>query len=106
MPPRVVKISPQAARWLAAELAYIAERRPQAARAIAARLRTAVQNLAGFPNIGPEGWIPGTRRVVVQPYILTIRIRAEIVEVAAIRHARQGAAYAPSEDDEETPGGR
>ena len=96
MAPRPAKLSPDAARWLKEEIAYIAARRPEAARAIAARIRTARQNLADYPKIGPEGWIQGTRRVVVPPYVLTVRVRRGIIEVAAIRHAQQGDAYTPS----------
>lgn len=97
MAPSLAKISPEAARWLKDEIAYIAARRPEAARAIAARLRAARQNLADYPKIAPEGWIPGTRRLAVPPYVLTLRIRHGMIEIAAIRHAQQRDAYAPRE---------
>jgi len=88
-------MSPQAAAWLKAEIAYVADRNPAAAKKIAAAIRLALRNLAEFPKIGPAGRIPGTRRLVVSPYVLTIRQSGDIVEVAAIRHARQSDAYAP-----------
>jgi len=97
MAPRLVKMSPEAAKWLRAEISYIAQRRPATARAIAEHFRAARQNLADYPAMGPEGWIPGTRRLVVGAYVLTIRVRSMMVEVAAIRHAQQGDAYAPTE---------
>jgi|SRR5579859_244640 len=96
MAARLVTLSPEAAKWLKEEISYIADRNPAAARGIADRLRAARDILADYPMIGPEGWIPGTRRVVAGPYILTIRIRGNAVEIAAIRHARQRDAYAPS----------
>ena len=94
---RLVTLSPDAAKWLKAEISYVADRNPAAARGIANRLKAARETLADYPMIGPEGWIPGTRRVVAGPYILTIRIRGNAVEIAAIRHARQRDAYAPSD---------
>lgn len=95
MSPRRARLSPQAAAWLKAEIAYVAERNPAAARKIADRIRQALANLLLYPRIGPAGLIPGTRRLVVPPYVLTVRQRGDVVEVAAIRHARQSDAYAP-----------
>lgn len=94
---------PQAAAWLKEEIATIAERDPAAARRIAARLRLACQNLADYPNIGPVGSIPGTRRLVVALYVLTVRQRGGAVEIAAIRHARQADAYAPRDALDDVP---
>jgi plasmid stabilization system protein ParE len=98
-------MSPQAAAWLKAEIAYIADRNPIAARKIAARMRQARQNLAEHPALGRAGLIPGTRRLVVPPYVLTIRQRGATVEIAAIRHARQSDAYAPGEAADEVLAG-
>ncbi len=51
-----------------------------------------------FPLTAQSGVIPGTRRVFVKPeYISTVRVREGVVEIAAIRSARQGDAYAPSD---------
>ena len=97
MASRIVRLSPEAAKWLKAEISYTADRNPAAAKRVADRLRAARETLSDYPMIGPEGWIPGTRRVVMGPFILTVRIRGDIVEIAAIRHARQGDAYAPGE---------
>ena len=97
MAPHIVRLSPEAAKWLKAEISYIADRNPAAAQKIANRLRAARETLADYPMVGPEGWIPGTRRVLAGPYVLTIRVRGQVVEIAAIRHARQGDAYAPAE---------
>lgn len=94
---RLARMSPQAAAWLKSEIAYIADRNPAAARKIAARIRAARQNLAEHPRIGPAGLIPGTRRLVVSPYILTIRQGGEVVEIVATRDARQSDAYAPQD---------
>lgn len=100
---RIARMSPQAATWLKAEIAYIADRNPAAARKIAARIRLARQNLAEHPKIGPAGLIHGTRRLVVSSYVLTVRQRGGVVEIAAIRHARQSDAYAPHDVLDEVP---
>jgi plasmid stabilization system protein ParE len=95
MGPRPARMSPQAAAWLKAEIEYIADRNPAAAQKIAARIRDARKNLGAFPKIGPAGLIPGTRRLVVAPYVLTVRERDGVIEIVAIRHTRQSDAYAP-----------
>jgi len=100
---RLARMTPEARAWYLAEIAYIAERNPAAAEKIAARMRTARQTLAEYPKSGPAGLIPDTRRFVVKPYIMTVRHRSGVLEIAAIRHARQSDAYAPTDilEDEE-----
>lgn len=44
-----------------------------------------------------KGILEGTRKVSMPPLILTIRSRDGIVEIAAMRDARQKDAYAPVE---------
>jgi plasmid stabilization system protein ParE len=75
-----------------------------AAEKIVTRVKKARQLLADHRKIGPAGLIPGTRRFVVKPYILTVRQRDGVVEIAAIRHAKQSDAYTPHEamEDDET----
>lgn len=105
---RLARMSPEAASWLKTEIAYVADRNPAAARKIVERIRQARRNLAEYPRIGPPGLIPGTRRVVVSPYVLTVQQNSGVVEIAAIRHARQSDAYAPqdvlNEDVADEPG--
>jgi plasmid stabilization system protein ParE len=94
---RPARMSPEAMAWFLAEIKYLADRNPSAAAGVVERMRTARLALADYPQIGTLGLIPGTRRLVVGPYVLTVRQRGGVVEIAAIRHARQGDAYAPSE---------
>lgn len=98
------RMSPEAREWFLAEIAYIANLNPAAAEKIVARVKKARQLLADHPKIGPAGLIPGTRRFVVKPYILTVRQRDGVVEIAAIRHAKQSDAYTQHEamEDDET----
>jgi len=95
------RLAPEARAWYLAEIAFIAERDPAAAARIAARIRAVRPTLADHPRIGPSGLIPGTRRVVVRPYVLTVLQRGGVVEIAAIRHGRQSDAYAPRDVVEE-----
>jgi len=95
-------MSPAAAARLLEAIAYIAERNPSAAEKIVMKMRALRERLADFPEMGVRGQIPGTRRVVLNPFVLTIRKGKNGVEIVALRHAKQKDAYAPSEllDDE------
>jgi plasmid stabilization system protein ParE len=53
--------------------------------------------LAEHPNIGPVGLIPGTRLVFVPPYVLTVRLRGDVIDIAGRRHAKQEDARAPKQ---------
>ena len=100
---RLARMSPQAAAWLKAEIAYLADRNPAAARKVAERLRLARQTLAEYPGLASAGLIPGTRRLVVAPYALTIRVREGPVDIIAIRHARQADAHEPRHGGDDVP---
>jgi plasmid stabilization system protein ParE len=96
-------MTPEAREWFLAEVAYIADLNPAAAERIVAKSKKARELLGDNPKIAPAGLIPGTRRFVMKPYILTVRQREGVVEIAAMRHAKQADAYAPREameDDE------
>src|SRR3546814_17221377 len=64
---RLARISPEAATWLKAEIAYIADWNPAAAKKVAERFRAARANLADYPNIGSSGFIPGPPPLLVRP---------------------------------------
>jgi plasmid stabilization system protein ParE len=110
MPRRRVRVAPAARAWYLAEVRYLAERNAEAGARVADLIRTARLNLSENPEMGRVGLIPGTRRLMVGPYILTTRLRGGVVEIAAIRAARQGDTYTPSdvtftpEPDEDQPG--
>jgi plasmid stabilization system protein ParE len=94
---RLALMAPEAARWLKEEIARIAESSPQGAEKIATNVRKARELLAEYPRSAQRGVILGTQRIFVRPhYILTVRIRDGVVEVAAIRSTSQTDAYAPS----------
>ncbi|MET3595120.1 plasmid stabilization system protein ParE [Mesorhizobium shonense] len=97
MPERIAGMARQAEKRFLEGIAYIAERNPSAAEKIVRNMRELRERLVDFPNIGVRGEIPGTRRVVLRPFVLTVRKGMNGVEIAAVRHAKQRDAYAPSE---------
>lgn len=94
---RMAGMSPEAEAQFLKGIAYIAERNPSAAEKIVGKMRSLRERLFDFPDIGVRGEIPGTRRMVLRPFVLTVRQGKSGLEIAAVRHAKQKDAYAPSE---------
>jgi plasmid stabilization system protein ParE len=89
MPRYTVRLSLRAQRWLLSFIADLASKNPSAARDILLRLEALKEGLAQFPEMTERGSMPGMRRVVMRPLILTTRMREDVIEIAAIRHERQ-----------------
>jgi toxin ParE1/3/4 len=88
--PRRVILSPRAQGWLDGQIAYFAGRGAAAVgRQLIARAEDARRMLTEHPRSGRPGSIPGTRRLVIVPYIITYREKAEDLEIIDIRHSRQ-----------------
>ncbi|MGO7443382.1 type II toxin-antitoxin system RelE/ParE family toxin [Rhizobium ruizarguesonis] len=101
-----VRLSKSAERWFLSKIAELAEVNPAAAKKLVERLERQRELLSSFPQMTERGILEGTRKVSMPPFVLTIRSRDGIVEIAAIRDARQKDAYAPVEmlsadDDDE-----
>lgn len=92
-----VRLSPSAERWFLKRIAELADINPAAARKLVERLERQKHLLADYPNMTEAGLLPGTRRVSMPPLILTIRVKPGIIEIAAIRDARQKDARVPSD---------
>jgi plasmid stabilization system protein ParE len=90
-----VRLTRRARAWLQREADHVAADDPAAALRLLDRIEKARLQLAGFPESGPPGLIPSTRRLVVAPYILTYRVSRGRVTILDIRHGRQGDARAP-----------
>jgi toxin ParE1/3/4 len=87
---RLVIFSQRAESWVERELLYLREHSPAAARQLIQRLAAARQTLADFPQSGPRSSVPGTRRLIMLPYVLTYRETApDLVVIIDIRHGRQ-----------------
>jgi len=97
MPERIAGITREAEKRFLEGIAYIAQHNPSAAEKIVEKMRALRERLADFPDIGVRGDIPGTRRVILKPFVVTVRNGRRGVEIAAIRHAKQRDAYAPSD---------
>jgi addiction module RelE/StbE family toxin len=68
---------------------YIARDKPQAAERVAAHLVSSVEHLAEFPQLGRAGRRPGTRELIIPPYVITYRLRPERLEILSVWHGRR-----------------
>jgi addiction module RelE/StbE family toxin len=73
---------------------YLAEYSPPAAGRFREAMQQAQERLAAFPNSGAPGFASGTRRLVIGDYIVSYRVRREIVQIFAVRHAKRRDALA------------
>jgi plasmid stabilization system protein ParE len=81
-------------RHLDAIAKYISERDPAAAQRVGARIRESVELLDGFPNMGRDGQLFGTRELIVPglPYIVVYRAergREPAVAILGVYHGAQ-----------------
>jgi toxin ParE1/3/4 len=72
-------------------LDYIAERSPQGARRVHARLRDVTELLALYPLAGAATDEPGIRRITTTPYpyLIFYEIKDYEIVVHAVRHGAQ-----------------
>jgi len=70
---------------------YIEADNPRAAISIDDRIRTRVEGLTQFPEMGRPGRIGGTRELVIHrtPYIAAYRIEGNIVKILRVLHGAQ-----------------
>src|SRR4026209_549669 len=95
--PRKVVFVRRARQQLNAQIRYLAERNPGATQRLRVRIAAAQQQLADFPQCGPRASSPGTRRLIVTPYILIYRESGSLVEILDVRHGRQAERPIPEE---------
>jgi addiction module RelE/StbE family toxin len=69
---------------------YIAQDKPQAAERVAAHLVSSVEHLAEFPHLGKPGRRPGTRNLIIPPYVISYRARVNLLEILSVWHGRRG----------------
>jgi toxin ParE1/3/4 len=95
--PRRVVLSRRVRNWIDLEVEYLSSRNPTALRRLRERISSAQQILSEHPRIGRRGNVPGTRRLVMVPYVMTYReIRPDIV-IVDVRHSRQAERRMPDE---------
>ena len=78
-------------------LDYLAERSPQAADGFSRRFDRLLVQLASGPFTGVESGFEGIRRLPTNPYpyLVFYRVRADLVEIVAIRHGARDPASMP-----------
>lgn len=80
---------------------YIWTDNPSAARRMDALFDAAVERLAGFPWLGREGAIPGTREFIPHPsYRLVYEVKDNEIVVHALVHTARW--WPPEPDQDET----
>lgn len=84
-----LRYTPKALAELADILAYIAERSPQGARKVQARIQAITALLVQYPHSGQLTREKGLRRIVTPPYPFLIFYEAttEEVVIIGVRHA-------------------
>ncbi len=87
----IVRYARQALADLDHAREYIALDNPQAAQAMAARLREAIDGLRQFPERGRPGRVAGTRELVVPrtPFVVPYRIVGREIHVLAVLHGKR-----------------
>jgi len=68
---------------------YIEQERPAAAQRVAAHLVSSVEHVAEFPQLGRRGRRPGTRNLIIPPYVISYRVRSQRLEILSIWHGRR-----------------
>ena len=78
-------------------LDYIATRSPQGARRVQARIRTVIDLLPNFPQLGRPTNNPAIRRIAATPYPYVIFYEANEAEIIihAVRHASRDPSSMP-----------
>jgi toxin ParE1/3/4 len=85
----IIDWSLRAVEDLASLRAYIAEDDPAAAQRVVLRIIHSIESLlAGQPQMGRPGRVPGTRELVVPrtPYVIPYRIRDNRIQVMRVYH--------------------
>lgn len=81
-----VRWTPTALRDLESLHSYIAEDNATAAGAKVDALVAGISALAKHPEMGRKGRVPGTRELVMAPFVVAYRAHCSTIEVLAIIH--------------------
>ena len=87
--PRRVLLSRGVRNWIDLQVEYLSSRNPAPARRLREHIASAQQMLGEHPHIGRRGNAPGTRRLVMAPYVMTYREIGPDIVIVDIRHGRQ-----------------
>jgi toxin ParE1/3/4 len=79
--------TPVAIRDLESLRDFIALDKPAAAGDMVDVIPEAVESLRRYPELGRRGRAPGTRELVVKPFIVAYRVANDAIELLAIIHS-------------------
>jgi addiction module RelE/StbE family toxin len=83
----IVRWTPTALRDMESLHEYVAEDSLPAAAATVERILSGIEALSRHPGMGRKGRVPGTRELIITPYIVAYRTRGTALEVVAIIHS-------------------
>ena len=78
---------PTALRDIESLHAYVAEDNVAAAAETVERILSGIEALSRFPEMGRKGRVPGTRELIISPYVVVYRVSEDTVELIAIIHS-------------------
>ena len=81
-----VRWTPTSLRDLDALHSYISEDNATAALDIVETLLKGIAALARHPDMGRTGRVPGTRELVLAPYVIAYRSRKSVIDILGIIH--------------------
>jgi addiction module RelE/StbE family toxin len=68
---------------------FIQNDNSNAAAKIATAVCDRIERLLALPSLGRSGEVPGTRELVVTPYVVVYRIYDEVIEILHVWHGAQ-----------------
>jgi toxin ParE1/3/4 len=86
---RRIRWTTEASDQLEAAVKRIHQDNPGAARRVAQAVIDRIEQLANFPGLGRRGEVPGTRELVISPYVIVYRSTEETVEILHVWHGAQ-----------------
>ena len=83
----IIRWTPTALRDLESLHEYVAEDSLPAAAATVENMLSGIEALSRHPDMGRKGRVPGTRELIITPYIVAYRTKGTALEVVAIIHS-------------------
>ena len=80
----IIRWTPTALRDLESLHEYVTEDSLPAAAATVERILSGIEALSRHPDMGRKGRVPGTRELIITPYIVAYRTKGTVLEVVAI----------------------
>jgi toxin ParE1/3/4 len=81
-----IRWTPTALADLESLHAYVAAGNPQAAAEAVDRVVSGIEALKRHPGLGRKGRVPGTRELVISPYVVAYHVRKTAIEILAVIH--------------------